>query len=166
MYDNRVRLQLHFASDILIGPATFFAKLSLLLLYLRIFAPQRHMRYLIYLGIGFGFCIYWVLVPIEAYFCAPAAGQSWDPVTLGPKCLKSVPVGVVQGPLNTLEDIFILVLPISSVMNLHLPLKRKLQVLGIFMTGILYVSCPPSRSFFFYIGLAEQKNQGQLPPVS
>ncbi len=104
----------------------FFAKLSLFLLYLRVFAPQRHMRYLIYFGIGFGFCLYWLLVPIEAYFCAPAPG-------------KSVPVGLVQGPLNVVEDIFILLLPVRSVLNLHLPLNRKLQILGIFMTGIMSV---------------------------
>lgn len=122
-----------------LGPAMFFAKLSLLLLYLRIFAPQKYMRYTIYLAIGFLFCFYWFLVPLYSYFCAPFPGGSWVSNELGRKCTKMVVVGVVQGPPNVVVDLFLLILPVRSVLRLHLSLKRKMQVLGVFMTGILSV---------------------------
>lgn len=38
-------------------------------------------------------------------------------------------------------DLYILVLPISVVWNLHVNLRRRIGVLAIFATGLMYVCC-------------------------
>ena len=49
-------------------------------------------------------------------------------------------VGVVQGPLNVLEDLYIFILPIPTVLGLKLANRKKIGLILVFMTGSLYVS--------------------------
>ena len=115
----------------------FFAKTALLLLYLRIFGSKRLTRYYIYFGLGFAFCLYWINIPINSVYCALGPGESWSDLSLGVKCRKSVILGLVQGSLNVVLDLFILALPIPIVIALQMSKKRRIGVLAVFMTGIL-----------------------------
>ena len=121
----------------IVGPAMFFAKGSLLLLYLRIFGPKKSTRYLTYYALAFTFCLYWINIPINTYYCTPSSGKSWDTEDLGVKCAKSFMLGLVQGSLSVALDLFILILPIPVVMTLQMPRKRRVGVLAVFMTGAL-----------------------------
>ena len=123
--------------EVLIGPSSFFAKASLLLLYLRIFGPKKSTRYAIYTGLAFAFCLYWINIPISAYYCAPSGGKSWDLTEIALKCEKSAILGLVQGPLNIVLDLFIFVLPIPVVIRLQMSYRRRMAVLSVFFTGIL-----------------------------
>ena len=129
--------QTQFAEIALLGPSAFFAKVSLLLLYLRIFSPHKSTRYAIYISIAFAFCLYWVSIPIEAYYCAPSAGKGWTLSEIGPKCWSAVILGLVQGPLNVLLDVFLFVLPIPVVIGLQMSFRRRMAVLAVFFTGLL-----------------------------
>ena len=51
----------------------------------------------------------------------------------------SAHLALAQGVFGTLSDIYLLVVPIRSVFQLHLPTRRKLGVSAIFMTGIMSV---------------------------
>ena len=126
-----------FAEDMLLGPSIFFAKTSLLLLYLRIFGPNKSTRYAIYCGLVLAFCLYWVNIPITAYYCGPRPGKPWSIPEIGLKCRKSIILGVTQGSLNVVLDIFIFVLPIPVVMGLQMSSRRRIAVLAVFLTGIL-----------------------------
>ena len=44
---------------------------------------------------------------------------------------------IAVGYMNILNDVYILVLPISGVLRLNLPKRRKMGVILIFMTGLL-----------------------------
>ena len=121
----------------LLGPSAFFAKVSLLLLYLRIFGPRKSTRYAIYAGLAFAVPLYSVNIPIEAYYCAPSAGKGWTVSEIGPKCWNSIVLGLVQGPLNVVLDLFLFVLPIPVVMGLQMSLGRRMAVLAVFFTGLL-----------------------------
>ena len=116
----------------------FFAKASLLLLYLRIFGPKKSTRYWIYYALTFTFCLYWINIPINAYYCTPSSGTSWsETIDIAPKCFKQLILGLVQGSLSVALDLFILILPIPVVMALQMSLKRRVGVLAVFMTGVL-----------------------------
>ena len=116
----------------------FFAKASLLLLYLRIFGPKKSTRYWTYYALAFTFCLYWINIPINAYYCTPSSGMSWrDTNDLGLKCEKQLILGLVQGSLSVALDLFILILPIPVVMTLQMSRKRRAGVLAVFMTGVL-----------------------------
>jgi hypothetical protein len=45
---------------------------------------------------------------------------------------------VVYASMDVAVDVFILCLPIPVIGNLHMEMKRKLQVIGIIWLGILY----------------------------
>ena len=94
------------------------------------------MRWLIYGGFVYSFCLYWANIPVTSIFCAPAPGQPWS-IAVGLKCKPAAVFGVIQGTLNVALDIYILLLPVHVVLNLQLPMHKKLGVLAVFMTGVL-----------------------------
>lgn len=129
--------QIQFAKDIFLGTSMFFAKGSLLLLYLRIFGPKKSARYQIYICLAFSFCLYFVNIPVEAYYCAPRAGKGWTLAEIAPKCKKTSYLAIIQGPLNVLIDLFIFALPIPIVIRLQMSARKRLSVLAVFFTGLL-----------------------------
>ena len=110
----------------------FSAKLSLFLLYLHLFRPNRRMRILIYLGIAFSFCLYFTNVPLNGILCSPRKGQQFSSQAVGEQCYRTLPFAIVQGTLNVLLDFY---LPIPVVWALQLPLNKKIGIIAIFMTG-------------------------------
>ena len=124
--------------DMLSGPSTFCAKLSLFLLYYRLFAPHQWIRYLVYLGIGSSAATYTASTIMYGYLCLPRHGQSWTEAVLSSRCHKqTIILGYVQGPFNILSDLYLLFLPLSSVWQLHLPLRKRLGIAVIFLSGSL-----------------------------
>lgn len=120
----------------IIGPLVFFAKTSLFLLYYRVFAPKKLFRYMITIGIVFSFFFCLTTLAIAVYLCAPHAGKDWDAEVLG-SCSRHIALYyVISGAVNMALDIFMLILPIPVVLQLQLPLKKKVGVLAIFMTGL------------------------------
>lgn len=114
----------------------FFAKSSLFLLYYRVFAPKKLFRYIITIGIAFCCAVYLVHLAVVVYFCAPHAGNDWDPRVLD-SCARIGLYNIVSGAGNLALDIFMLGLPIPVILRLQLPWQRKVGVLAIFMTGLL-----------------------------
>lgn len=122
-----------------LGPTTFFAKASLLLLYLRIFSgTKRSFRFMIYGTLVFCFCLYWVNLPLELYFCMPRGGQAWSDRPVLMKCARTIIFGIVQGIINVLLDLWLMMIPFHIVWNLQMRRSKKILISAIFMTGILY----------------------------
>ena len=96
-------------------------KLSLLLLYLRIFAPDRVTRYLIYFGIAGCFITYTILMflPIFASVLVVITGN------------KAI------GAMNFASDVYILCVPIAAILKLQLSTRKKIGILLVFMTGFM-----------------------------
>ena len=106
-----------------------------LLLY-NLFGVNRTMRYLVLLGII-----------VSALFCVALTGYN---ITVQLHCVTAADlqnrvcvncwiVTIANGAINTLIDIYILILPIAMVLRLQLTPRRKLGVLVIFAIGLLYV---------------------------
>ena len=120
-----------------VGPALFFAKFSLLLLYFRIFALEKRARYSIYFAMAFSFPLYWLSVVIDSYYNAPHIGEEWSEAIIAERGVASSIWGVVQGALNVLLDMFILMIPIPVILRLHLPAKKKAGTCVVFLTGFM-----------------------------
>lgn len=121
----------------LYGPVIFFAKASLFLLYLRLFTPDRWTRKFIYLGLVITFAAYLATTVAFGGFCLPRPSESWAEALLSPRCGKATGMTYIQGIFNVVSDFYILILPVPVVIKLRLPLKRKIGVCAIFMTGLL-----------------------------
>ena len=126
--------------DLMYGPIAFCAKLSLFLLYYRLFARHQWVRYLVYLGIASAATMYIAGMIVYGYLGLPRSGQSWIEAGLSSRCHKQfIMIGDVRGPFNVLSDLYILLMPLPAVWQLHLPLRKRLGIAGIFLTGSLWV---------------------------
>ncbi|KAL8651009.1 MAG: hypothetical protein Q9210_003492 [Variospora velana] len=134
--------KLLYAQGMLLGPTIFFSKEAIFLLYFEVFHVKNQMRLAIIFGMVFTGFVYWTGIIIESIFCAPRIGESWDPLAGSPvsmRCQKTIYWGIVQGACAIVIDVLIFVLPIPIVMKLQLPTRRKVQILCVFMTALMYV---------------------------
>ncbi|MCJ1393790.1 hypothetical protein MMC18_006666 [Xylographa bjoerkii] len=130
--------QCFFAYELLYSVAILFIKLSILLFYRRVF-PVRGMNIATWI-VGI-FCSFWYIAcvlltifechPISAYF------DQWMPGVYENQCINSVAITVAQGFSNLFTDIIILCLPMPLVLGLHMPIRQKITVAGIFFLGAL-----------------------------
>lgn len=104
-------------------PAYMFTKLTLLLLYYRLFSVDKIMRYLILAGMACCIIAYTALMFLFT-FLAPTVHYLY--------------VNDALGVFNLVSDIYIISLPVAVVSKLQLPTRRKLGIIMIFMTGILF----------------------------
>ena len=123
--------------EISYGPIIFFTKLSLLLLYLRIFSPNRGVRYAIYFGMMANLVFYAVTTIIFGVLCVPRVGEGWLQTIQTTRCHKSFIMDYAQGIFGVISDFYIFILPMPIVFKLHMPLRRKIGVAAVFMTGFL-----------------------------
>lgn len=110
----------------------FFVKISILLLYFRIFSVNRTMRILIHVGIYIQIVFYLAYVGTYAalnVICVSATSLS------KPLCISTWIIVEVQGSINVVTDFYILALPVIMVSQLQLTFRRKLGVIAVFMTG-------------------------------
>lgn len=124
--------------------SAFFVKLSLFLLYLRLFNPDKITRWLVYGGITVCGLFYSANVVITTVISMPSPGHpdtSNDWISRGLQ--QRIPLynlAIARGVFGTFSDIYLLVIPIRSIFQLQLSIQRKLGVSSIFLIGILWVT--------------------------
>lgn len=127
-----------FASQLLFAPVMFLVKLSLLLLYLRIFDSVRHIKILIFIGIAFHLILYVTSFVLEFVFCYPRRGQSFLSSFAAPGCAaNAAKLGIAQGVGNIIGDFGLLLTPLPVIWKLQLSFRRRVAVTAMFMTGFL-----------------------------
>ena len=114
-----------------------FSKLSILLLYFRLFSPNARFRLFILGGILWTILISLTTFIVAGALCAPRRGETFGSLTSIKRCTDSQVWALIQGCMNMVLDIYILYLPIPVVWRLKLDRKKRLGVLGIFMTGLM-----------------------------
>ncbi|KAH2468832.1 hypothetical protein KXW63_008960 [Aspergillus fumigatus] len=123
-------------SQIVYGPLIFITKLSILLLYLRVFAPSFRSKtfFCIHALIWLNFGFYFADTIVKIFECSPRA-KIWDK-TLKGHCINiNIPI-IVTSSINVASDFLILVLPIVSVWRLQMRNSKKLGTSMIFAAGI------------------------------
>ncbi|KAB8199980.1 hypothetical protein BDV34DRAFT_230705 [Aspergillus parasiticus] len=129
-------LKLANACQIIYGPIIFITKLSILLLFLRVFAPSfRGTTYfLIQLLIWLNFLFYLADTILKIFECTPRS-KIWDEHVPG-HCIN------INGPIlaasifNVVSDFLILLLPIVCVWRLQMTFKKKICTSAVFVAGI------------------------------
>ncbi len=92
------------------------------------------MKYLIWAGIIFQFVFYTFYTADEIVYefkCTSANYLS------SAYCRSSYILLLLQGSVNVVTDFYVLCLPAARVWKLQLPLRRKVGIVGIFLTGLL-----------------------------
>ena len=81
--------------------------------------------------------LYSILGSFEFLFnCRPIA-KNWDVTVSGGSCINVAKILMTHGIINIATDVAMLVLPVMLVYKLQLPMKQKMAVAGLFMTGTL-----------------------------
>ncbi|KAI0159690.1 hypothetical protein GGR57DRAFT_458354 [Xylariaceae sp. FL1272] len=124
-----------FSIEFLYALSVGFVKISVALMIMRIF-PARHVRIggitLIVLS------ALWMLHPLFTglLLCTPIEAN-WNPTTPGAECGNQyIGYGVVAG-IDILNELALLILPIPSLLGIHLNTRYKVALLGVFGTGLI-----------------------------
>ncbi|KAI4247196.1 MAG: hypothetical protein L6R40_001539 [Gallowayella cf. fulva] len=117
--------------------AILFTKVSILLLYLRIFTPTRSVRYIIHITLWANVLFYIACFFVAIFICNPR-DTLWNPYVEHAECGNSAAAKVVSAVFNVISDFTILVIPISTVWKLQMQRKKRWWTIGIFASGLLY----------------------------
>lgn len=125
--------------------SSMFTKCTLLAFYLRMFQPNKTARIMAWAGIFVIVIFYVVSLIFLLVQCIPVDQElpgldpmKWEERASNNRCgRRSIDVSAAQGIFGAATDLYVLAIPISSVLALRLQKKRKFGVLGIFLTGLL-----------------------------
>lgn len=124
-----------------------FTKMSFFLLYLQIFWPFKWLRYSIYLGATVAMLFYVASEIVLIYYMTPKRGETWLSKAGSAENYVALELSVPNAAVGLGIDVYLLVLPITAVTQLPLPIRRKIGVILIFMTGIAYDGLAHSQYF-------------------
>lgn len=120
----------------------FFTKVSILLLFHRIFIVPGSRKTGIFWAIWFVF--WWNLLYALALVLAvllQCVGKEAK-VARNEECVNTYAVLIGASVINLVSDLMILIIPITAIVRLHLPPKEKLRVSAVFAVGFSYVLSP------------------------
>ncbi|KAF2470654.1 uncharacterized protein BDR25DRAFT_261751 [Lindgomyces ingoldianus] len=123
-----------FIEEVFYYTVHFVIKMAFLFFYLRL-SPNKFFRGLVYAGMGLNASIFITNILMACFQCLPFdeilhPGTHPDAV-----CINKLVLLIVPSILNILEDLYILILPISTVWNLQMSLRRKIAVLCVIGFG-------------------------------
>lgn len=105
-----------------------------MLLYLRIFAVEQTMRYLLWGGIGIQVVVYTATTACAIADVFLCTAESAHRISF---CVNEYKVGLFQVVFTFATDLYVLILPIKPVLGLQLSPRRKIGVMILFGTGLL-----------------------------
>ncbi|KAK3304839.1 uncharacterized protein B0T15DRAFT_576189 [Chaetomium strumarium] len=126
-------LKLFYAESIIYTLLLITSKISILLLYARLFPVQTFLWVIKGLGAFLG-CHGVLYVLLIAMQCLPVY-TIWDRYVTDRKCIDVTAVAYSSGALSILEDVAILLLPIPQVWQLKIDRRRQLGLIAIFSIG-------------------------------
>lgn len=133
-------MQSSIACSVLASASACFVRFSLLFLYLRLFEYHDVTRWLVYGGMlaSVIFHAAAIITPCVLYIPPPGWPKTFASWRLRSFLYNDAALGLAlaQSAYGTIIDIYLLVIPIRSVFQLQLPLRRKLGVSSIFMIGL------------------------------
>lgn len=130
-------LQLANIAEVLICVVTLLTRVSIILLYGRIFAPNRSTRLYYVTWFMFYITIVGTLVFMFTFIfeCIPRS-KLWDPNLPG-HCLDPFAIYYSSGIYNILADAILFILPQYSIWTLQMPLGRKIKFSAAFAMALL-----------------------------
>lgn len=122
----------NYASSYVYLVTLFGYKLTILLLYLRLFGVNNKFKYCTWAVTAFVFGYLCSNVLTQIFGCIPIE-LSWKNVA--GHCIDRPKAGFAYGSMNIISDLFIFILPMPMVWRLRLCWKGKLGVMLVFMGG-------------------------------
>lgn len=134
---NQTHLKLSWISSILYYSIVWPAKLSILLMYNRIFAISHSFRRQVY-AICTLVVLSWIATTIADIFnCWPVYWSWVNSVSPAPYCFNFNLFWFSTGIIEVVFDVIIIALPINMVRKLQMGLKKRIGLTTVFLLGAL-----------------------------
>lgn len=124
--------------------AAALTKLSLFALFLRIFAPSRRCRLMVWAGVVFTVVSYVALLAAWTACSVPGPDDgNWnDPVFFAKVGRRTPTPSVALAVVGIVSDFYVIAIPLTVVSRLNLSFAKRLGLSALFATGLLYVQPP------------------------
>ncbi|KAH7389741.1 hypothetical protein DE146DRAFT_176020 [Phaeosphaeria sp. MPI-PUGE-AT-0046c] len=123
-----------FIEEVVYYTVHWVIKSAFLFFYLRL-SPNKTFRIFVYIGIGLNASIWIINVLLACFQCIPFDEILHPGTHPGAVCISRLVLLIVPSVLNIFEDLYILILPISTVWSLQMSVRRKIAVLSIIAFG-------------------------------
>lgn len=131
-------LKLFFVCSILYFTLIMAIKISILLMYRRIFSVDSSFR-LHSLLLGIVVVAFWFAATVATIFYCRPFGYSWMGLELNKHCFDYNAFWMATGIIEVVIDVTILALPVRMVLKLQLTRKQRALITFIFLLGSLQV---------------------------
>ncbi|KAH6658539.1 hypothetical protein BKA67DRAFT_216577 [Truncatella angustata] len=130
--DGPILLQLFYVAQILYIAIQLLAKVSISLLFIRLF-PARWIRLTLQIFIAFMLGHGLIFIMVIAFQCWPVH-SIWDKTITG-RCVDVTVVGYVGAGLSIGEDLFLMLLPITELRKLQVTQRQRVLLSAMFAIG-------------------------------
>ncbi|KAF2821002.1 hypothetical protein CC86DRAFT_332341 [Ophiobolus disseminans] len=146
--------------------AATFVKLSILLLYRRLFWVRNTSRYMTWIGIFTITLFYMGSFVSSMVHCMPRHGESWVSQSAKDRCRQpQIQLSVVQGFFGVLSDFYLLLIPMLQISRLRVTTLQKIGLAGVFLTGLLGCICSITLCVYRYRQLGSNDSTYQSVPA-
>lgn len=129
------KIKLSSSNGIIFPFSILFAKVSILLLYLRIFSVSKPLRMSIHIGLVIMALFYTAMVVVGIVGTVKCVGIG---ASTNQFCKDDGgSLQLVQSAFNVVTDFWILILPMPLVLKLQLPRARKVGLVVVFGAGLM-----------------------------
>ena len=129
-------MQESYTINVLNGPILWITKLTFFITYFQIFWPIKWLRTCIYFGVTLSTAFYWSVSVAVFIIASPRPEQTWAGADIIQSTSK-VNIAVAVGGL--LVDVGLFILPLVALYKLQLRNTRKIGLVIMFSTGLMYV---------------------------
>lgn len=139
--------QLYFTVECLYVASIALTKISMLLLYLRLF-PGDQLRLAVKMVLAFTTAWGIAILFANVFACSPISyfWTQWDGEHKG-ECVNNDQLLWAHALINIVLDAVIIALPMPTLFKLNMNWRKKAGVIVMFAIGIVYVSFPSSQPF-------------------
>ncbi|KAI1099494.1 hypothetical protein F4804DRAFT_83139 [Jackrogersella minutella] len=134
------------------GFTMYFSKTPILVLYLRIFGIKTWVRLITYATLALSSVSFLTSFVVVGAICTHRA-EVGDVTLLGKCLMTTIQAGVANGSTAVITDIIIIILPLPIIASLSLPLRKKIGLAIIFLTGVLAIAASVVSLYFKLLSL-------------
>ncbi|TGJ80466.1 hypothetical protein E0Z10_g8296 [Xylaria hypoxylon] len=127
-------------------------KVSILLLWKRLFGSSKRFRILCWVMIGI--TVLWTLAFFftTIFQCGTRWSMNWAPIGIFlTQCIESLDVLTVFAATDILSDLIIICMPVPLIWRLHLPTKKKVALNSVFLIGFFTIGAGIARTYMYLV---------------
>ncbi|KAI0434598.1 hypothetical protein F5Y09DRAFT_295946 [Xylaria sp. FL1042] len=127
-------------------------KVSILLLWIRLFGSSKRLRILCWVLIGLTTAWTFAFFFTTLFQCGTRWSMNWSPIGVFlSQCIESLNVLTVFAATDILSDLIIISIPLPLIWRLHLPTKKKIALNSVFLVGFFTIGAGIARIYMYLV---------------